>query len=282
MGTTVTGRTPESITTHAEWLGADRDVAREAAARVATGELALLGVNGWMGSGKDTIAPLVMAAVGLDVAAGGVVHSYFAKALKSEVDERVLPALTDATCPTVGAAALVGGLDVPLEQARQVTDRMWDHTRPGHGLTAYSRTTEMRWLLQFWGTNVRRAQDSDYWVKLALIPVISHLAEGRHVYVTDARFPNEVDGARRLGFHVVRLDITRETQRARLMGRDGLTEEQYLEATSHPSETALDDFPRFDQRIGNDGGVERIAPVVAEIAAAMPAVRTAVANDRAA
>lgn len=240
----------EAITDHALWLGADEATAKSAASRVASDRsLFLLGVNGWLASGKDSVAPAVLAELGVTDAG----HVFFARALKDELD-LIIAVVADAAAPDTGAATVASMFTIPKEQAAHLTGLLWEPTHSdGLRPTAFSRTDEIRLALQFLGTDVRRAQDPDYWVKRTLKPVVDQIASGQRLFATDIRFPNEVTGAQGLGFLVVRLDITRETQRERLMARDGL--EPDPAALYHASETALDDYDGFDLRVDNNGPI---------------------------
>lgn len=60
----------------------------------------------------------------------------------------------------------------------------------------------MRRVLQLWGTEFRRAQDPDYWVRAEAASLPTH---GRFVY-TDVRFPNEERFMRQLGAAVYRVE----------------------------------------------------------------------------
>jgi hypothetical protein len=257
----------DDLRTSALALGAPPQIAEQASSRILSGELVLLAVNGWLGSGKDSAAAAVMSALGVDLdpRRGEAVHAYYANALKDEVDALVLPTLTHAQQPSEAAATLVAA-GVSPEHAAEICARLWEQTRPGHALHARVRTPEIRWLLQLWGTDVRRAADPDYWVKRTLTDVLGHIARGHHVFITDARFPNEVTAAQSVGFHVVRLDVTREVQWQRISSRDGISREAFQASISHASETALDGFDGFDQRLDNNGTMElAVEQIVAAI-----------------
>ena len=85
-------------------------------------------------------------------------------------------------------------------------------------------------LLQWWGTDYRRAQDPDYWVKRAFdsIPADTDI-----LLVPDTRFNNEAAAIKERGghlIHVVRLN------------EDGT---QYIATdrpANHPGEVQLDDY----------------------------------------
>lgn len=64
-----------------------------------------------------------------------------------------------------------------------------------------------RTLLQMWGTEFRRAQDPDYWVKRAQTKLARLVAEGFDpIVIDDCRFPNEYAMLKSEGFHFVRLE----------------------------------------------------------------------------
>lgn len=94
----------------------------------------------------------------------------------------------------------------------------------------------VRELLQWWGTDYRRAQNPDYWL-WAMERALSEAREAgaEHVLIDDVRFPNEahmIQGRR--GGLVVRLDPYPGWQPGPYAG--------------HASETALDDYQDFDLR----------------------------------
>lgn len=81
----------------------------------------------------------------------------------------------------------------------------------------------MRELKQKFGTEVRRNQDPDYWVKKWIETYTKTF--NTNVCVDDVRFLNEIDAIKKLGGVIVRIirsDIT--------------------DTSNHPSETALDDY----------------------------------------
>lgn len=241
-------------------LSLSEAVAQAALSSIEEGKVALLAVNGKLASGKDTIAPAVMARLGVTDA----LHNYYAVPLKAEVDSAVAM-ITMATSPDEASAALVEQFGIEPAQAGFVTGVLWHHTRAtGHGLTARSRTPEMRTVLQYWGTEVRRRQDSDYWVKRAMVPAVEAISRGQSVYFTDVRFANEVEWAQRLGFFVVRLEVSPEVQHARHVLRDGT--EPNPDTLTHPSETSLDGYPGFDLVVDNNG---EMIPTVLHIAQEM-------------
>lgn len=93
---------------------------------------------------------------------------------------------------------------------------------------------EVRWILQQYGTNFRRAQDPDYWVDTTLARVeqtFSHIRQDSVVF-DDVRFPNEARAISRRGGLIVRVQAPAEVREARL---GELPPE-------HDSETAMDDY----------------------------------------
>ena len=86
-----------------------------------------------------------------------------------------------------------------------------------------------RRLLQWWGTDFRRAQDPGYWVKRAENVALS---QTKTPVFTDVRFPNEADMIRWNGGILVRVSAPEPMRAARL----GMT------PPNHRSETALDGY----------------------------------------
>lgn len=89
-----------------------------------------------------------------------------------------------------------------------------------------------RTLLQWWGTEYRRAQDPDYWVK-RLEERIRRDAPGVAL-ITDVRFPNEVEAIHRMGGYAVK--VTR-------------TSAPDINVPDHASEAALDGYAGWDYEL---------------------------------
>lgn len=167
----------------------------------------LIGLSGPAGVGKDTIADYL-------VAEHGFTKFSFSDALYREVSEAFgvaveelqdrekkevpHPRLTAAVCRDLQFAYLMCGC--------------------GHVATAAEWEYEFspRWVLQHWGTEYRRAQDPDYWVKKTASWVQAWLDVTRDdgephagLVNTSTRFPNEAEFIRALGgqvWHVRRRD----------------------------------------------------------------------------
>ena len=244
----------------ASFTGVNADVVRAAVGNVGSGDSAFLVVSGKMGSGKDTIAPLALTVAGFPDA----VHHYYADSLKDEVDQMLTHARY-LDCEKDVVAYLQAAWNVPAAQASVLGGHLWSAAADVH-THARTRSTLVRNILQFYGTDVRRADDPQYWVKLGLGKMLTDLASGHSVYVTDARFPNEVSWPRTASAHVVRLRVTGQTQIERLTDRDGVAPDRSM--LEHVSETALDDYTFFDAVIDCDDTT--IDEASAAVAASLP------------
>jgi deoxynucleotide monophosphate kinase-like protein len=88
---------------------------------------------------------------------------------------------------------------------------------------------KQRTLLQWWGTDYRRTQDQDYWVKR--LSETFRVLQPDIALVTDVRFPNEADAIKRAGGYLVRVV------------RRGKPD---IDVPAHPSEQALDGYKDWD------------------------------------
>lgn len=91
-----------------------------------------------------------------------------------------------------------------------------------------------RTLLQWFGTDIVRAKNPNYWVDF-IGNLVKMLPEDTYSYIIipDVRFQNEINRIREMGFSASHVRIFRPNF------NNNLTEEQ----KNHPSETALTDFP---------------------------------------
>lgn len=79
---------------------------------------------------------------------------------------------------------------------------------------------EVRALLQWWGTDLRRSEDPQYWIN-KMKGQLSPFIEGGHsedqaAVITDVRFPNEADAVRDLGGTIIRIWAPTNVRKERL------------------------------------------------------------------
>lgn len=230
---------PLSPSAFAERYSVDPQLTEDAFSRLASGEVIALAVSGKFGSGKDTVAPPVVAALGH---ADDALHEFFAKPLKDEMNN-VIDLVRSAEAQGVAIRAVAASQQVSIADATAVVTRLWDDVKNGAVQNSKDRTDASRFALQYWGTDVRRTQDQNYWVKIAINETLQKLSAGNSVFVTDARFPNEIDSLADLGAATVRLKVSPEVQESRIVSRDGIV--PTVEARNHISETALDEYERL-------------------------------------
>ncbi len=99
--------------------------------------------------------------------------------------------------------AFADGVKEDIEDALQTDiEMLWSKPYPD----------EIRKLLQWWGTELRRAQDEEYWSKKGIAEAKRLAALVHLVVVTDVRFANEVDVIHEAGgrvYEVVAADVVR-------------------------------------------------------------------------
>jgi hypothetical protein len=110
----------------------------------------------------------------------------------------------------------------------------------------------VRRILQWWGTEYRRAQDPDYWTKAWGLKVEQFDLARMHVLVDDVRFMNELLVIREHGGLIVKIERP---------GFDG--------ANNHSSETSLDAYQDWDRVIVNDGTLEQFKLQIERLTAAL-------------
>ena len=178
---------------------------------------AIIGIAGQLRAGKDTIAKRL-------VARWGYTRIGLADALKAEVRVRFRHFLLAYAAAVEG----VGAADVEGEEATL----NW---------LLETKDSVIRALLQEYGTEVRRAEDPDYWIKAwerRALPALTAETNPRLV-VPDVRFRNEADFMASYPRGGVVVQVTRP-------GFVGDT---------HASERDLDGWNRWDHRFANDGNV---------------------------
>lgn len=204
-----------------------------ALARIEAREVLFLAVSGKIGAGKDTVAPLLVKELGYEDA----LHESFARPLRDEVNH-VIDCIRKAA--TLEEALAFVERELEATNCATAVEALYEDVKNEVVRNAYDRTPSTRKALQWWGTEVRRAVDEDYWVKKAMAQSLHTLAEGTSIYVTDSRFPNEADCILGVKGSVVRLLVSPEEQERRIVARDG--KGPAPEALEHVSEVAMDDY----------------------------------------
>jgi hypothetical protein len=158
--------------------------------------LQILGLCGFAGSGKDTAADLLVTHAGFRKLA-------FGDALKAELCEAFAVAPDTFTVRERKAT--------PLDALafRRCTDPAYvahalAHVAAGRLVNVgdeLAAPRSPRQTMQFWGTQYRRAQNPDYWVRQVRSTIGYHVRElgARRWVLTDCRFANEVAMVRALG-----------------------------------------------------------------------------------
>lgn len=221
--------------------------------KIKSGEVIVVGVSGKKGSGKDSISAALASMTGKPF-----IISSFAKELKSNSQEMF---------DVIGVMHSNGSTEDMIVNTLIVQNELWSIpfiTPNMHKLVqgvvedydngiepnAWKRSPGAWRGLQILGTDIRRRQDDRYWVKKTVEFILEQLVNGVSVFISDARFINEIKAMESLGATTIRMNVSKEVQFARLSSRDGSTPS--AEALLHPSETELDDYV-FDYSIDNDG-----------------------------
>ena len=194
----------------------------------------IIGVVGFIGSGKDTIADYL-------VGFHGYRRDSFAGTLKD-------------------AVAAVFGWDRELLEGRTPEARAWREQVD----TWWAKRLDMpkltpRWVLQYWGTEVcRRAFHDDIWIA-ALEARLSRRSDD--TVISDVRFPNEIASIRNAGGKIVwvkRGELPDWYDSAMAANQQVQSAVAYLQAQGvHVSETAWVGT-KFDAEIDNNGTIEEL------------------------
>lgn len=215
----------------------------------------LVAVSGKKGSGKDTFT----AAVAERMNKSYHIHAY-AYELKSQA-QSIFDLLVELYEGDLSDKQIIAkiikdynmqGIPNVERNLKTLMRGIWDDLESQIRPNSYKRSPGVWRGLQILGTDIRRQEDPDYWVKKTLSFVIKKLSEGTSVYISDVRFTNELRAMEILGAPTVRMWVTPEVQRQRLIGRDGSA--PTAEALNHPSETELDNA-EFDYVIDNNGDI---------------------------
>lgn len=196
-----------------------------ALSKIENGESIFYAMSGKMGAGKDTVGDLISEKLtdeGYDV----VCMSY-STPMRKEISEIV------ADFNKLSKEDIASKYDTSYRNIKELI-RLLD------GQDIYERTSPSRKAIQFWGTDVRRKQDRNYWTNKLIDLSLETINDNKSVYISDVRFPNEVKSVTNFNGKVLRLDVSEEIRVERIKKRDNLEPTQ--EHLNHSSETSLDEY----------------------------------------
>lgn len=220
----------------------------------------LVGVSGKMGSGKDTVASLL--AEMIHRRGDKVVIRSLADGLKDEVARTVTYALISQNeqdfCDSVISWSGISSIHAQelLKVLHPLVTSLLEQRVEPDEVTAellYRNPADkplVREVLKFWGNDVRRAQNPDYWVDMAAVYAKEQRDMGVSCIIPDVRRQNEAGFIKDAGGLLVRLNVSEEEQRRRLLRRDNKLSDR--SAFTHVTETDLDEYDRFDLILDTD------------------------------
>lgn len=185
-------------------------------------EICLIGLSGKMGSGKDTIAEMLVEYSNVDF-----VLNSFGRMIREEIDSVIKDSYL------LNEEELEDKYDVNFSEIKRVREILGRES-------IFERSEKSREGLQYWGTNVRRSQNELYWIDLAERKIKRMLEKGERTILTDVRFPEEADLIRKLNGTLLRLEAEEEVRVGRIYARDGIKTSKI--SLSHSSETSLDNY----------------------------------------
>lgn len=206
----------------------------------------IVGLSGGICSGKDYMADTIK-----ELIPKKCVKLSYGDPLKDEIFDMCLRALRQVEefglenlCHSVFLSGVALNEGCSPDQVKTLYSLMEDDIVRGEDSVSRSlyrsKNENTRRALQFWGTEVRRAEDEDYWVKIVEKQLLHAVKQNLDVVVSDVRFPNEGDLVKKYGGVVVLLDAPDDLRLQRMRSRD---DEKIPDTVfSHVSETSMSDY----------------------------------------
>jgi hypothetical protein len=194
----------------------------------------IVGVCGFIGSGKDTVADYLVN-----------FHEFRRESFASTLKD---------------AVAAVFGWDRTMLEGRTAEAREWrEQVDPWWAERLAMPTLTPRWILQYWGTEVgRRNFHDDIWIA-SLENKLRNSKDS--IVVSDCRFPNEIDSIKKLGGKIIWVqrgelpswyDLALEANKGSNIALNGLKA-----AKIHASEWSWIGH-EFDAILDNNGTIEEL------------------------
>lgn len=207
----------------ARWAGWDGDCER-VAQLLRSGRITSLSFSGRMGAGKDAVAESFAARRSGAYSDRDWPVFSISDPLKDELDDilraaRQMPGSLGSAGLCSEAAADVLGVRSPAVDALGAC--VADILSHGPGTGARSRLPSVRNATQILGTEIRRAQDPEWWTRRMVGRMLSHMEHGSCPIVTGTRYRNDVEGALRTGGIAFLVTADDTVRLRRLQERDG-------------------------------------------------------------
>lgn len=219
----------------------DTGALKSAIDKIKNDEVILYAMSGKMGAGKDTIAALIADKLNNY----NVVTLSYGSPIRKEMDE-----INTYYLKTKDLKKTAELFEATEENIRSLVSFL-------ENTDVYARTHDARLAVQFWGADVRRNQDKNYWINKLIQMIVDFLNDGRSVCVSDVRFINEADSIIALNGKIIRVEVPEEVRLERIRKRDNMTPTK--KELEHYSEIILDNYD-FERKF--DG--EQLPKIIAE------------------
>lgn len=207
----------------------------------------LVGISGKIGSGKDYLTEKLTKE--LQYRGYSTMQTSFAKPLKDELGEIIEDMRENVSLDAESIIQIISDRkDMTEEEAKWLYNLIKPDLDADDTITGWSRTLGVRSCLQVLGTDIRRKKYPNYWTDLFL--AYANQQNTDFVFASDGRFPNEMDCVVDNNGLTFRLEIPEDILEYRRTNRDGIV--YTPEQLNHISETALDDYDRFDVIVGEE------------------------------
>lgn len=212
-------------------------------------------LSGKMGSGKDTLAPLIFPHEPTH-------HKRYSDSIRQQLQD-ILTILTYQNIrPMVNHYAWIlqhkfdiprlAGYNLLMEIERVIVRQEYPEIK-----NAWA--PEWRTALQLLGSD---CHPSHYWSAKVSQECRDSLQDGFNIVLTGGRYKPDVIIPQSQGAIIIRIDADEDVRERRIFMRDNILPTQ--EQLNHPGETALDDWDGYDIRVDNNYSIEETVRTIQE------------------
>jgi adenylate kinase family enzyme len=145
----------------------------------------IIGLTGAAGSGKDTVADILVTHLGF-------VKASFADALRDEV-AAAFKVNKSLFLNRETKEIAIENLALSQSTDQEFVDSILGNENPAYRHDAIHLARSPRQIMQWWGTEYRRKQDPDYWLWTMAEKVDCLSLSHNRIVITDIRFDNEAE-----------------------------------------------------------------------------------------